>query len=99
MSGWVEFNIHNRVTMRVAETSPMAKFFTGDGLAFMGDDWAFLSDQAQLLSFAKPLFIKPYHGPIYPHLFGARRKPLVPYRLAEPLARFSTLVHPLVTQY
>jgi hypothetical protein len=83
----------------VGKTSTMAKLLKRDGVAFMGDDWAFLSDEAQLLGFAKPLFIKPYHGPIYPHLFGARRKPLVPYRLAEPLARFSTLVHPLVTQY
>jgi hypothetical protein len=83
----------------VGKTSTMAKLVKLNGVAFMGDDWAFLSEDAQLLGFAKPMFIKPYHRPIYPHLFKTKRKPLVPYRFSEPLARFSTLVHPVVTEY
>jgi hypothetical protein len=45
------------------------------------------------------MFIKPHHRPIYPHLFAEKRKPLVPSRLSKPVARLTTIVHPLVTQY
>jgi len=81
------------------KTSTIAKLLRRDGYAFMGDDWAFLTREGQLLSFAKPMFIKPHHKPIYPHLFAGARKPLIPVRLSRPLGKLSTRVHPMVTRY
>jgi hypothetical protein len=81
------------------KTSTMAKLLKKDGYSFMGDDWAFVNAQGELLSYEKPLFIKPHHRPIYPHLFNRRRKPLVPVRLSRPLGRLTTRVHPIVTRY
>jgi hypothetical protein len=83
----------------VGKTSTIAKLLRVDGVSFMGDDWAFLTGDGQLLGFAKPMFIKPHHRPIYPHLFTRRRKPLVPSALSRPIAELTTVVHPLVTQF
>lgn len=49
--------------------------------------------------YAKPMFIKPHHRPIYPHIFADVRKPLVPKKLSRPIGELTTLVHPLVTRY
>jgi hypothetical protein len=65
----------------------------------MGDDWAFVSAGGELLGFAKPMFIKPHHSTIYPHLFQRMRKPLVPKRLSRPVGRLTTVVHPFVVRY
>lgn len=81
------------------KTSTIAKLLGREGFSFMGDDWAFVSDDGWLLGYAKPMFIKPHHRPIYPHLFSQKRKPLVPVRFTRPLGRLTTLVHPLVTKY
>jgi hypothetical protein len=81
------------------KTSTMAKLVKINGFSFMGDDWAFLTDRGLLLGYAKPMFIKPYHRPIYPHLFQNGHKPLVPVRLSKAIARLTTRVHPLITKY
>jgi hypothetical protein len=81
------------------KTSTIAKLLRRDGFSFMGDDWAFLTKDGCLLGYAKPLFIKPHHRPIYPHLFQDKRKPLVPSKLSRPIGRLTTMVHPIVTQY
>lgn len=83
----------------VGKTSTIAKLVTREGFAFMGDDWAFVSSGGDLLGHAKPTFIKPHHRGIYPHVFAAKRKPLVPSKLSEPLARVATAVHPVITRY
>lgn len=83
----------------VGKTSTVAKLVRLQGFAFMGDDWAFLSGDGQLLGYAKPMFIKPHHRPIYPHIFREKRKPLVPSRLSKPIAGLTTMVHPVVTRY
>lgn len=83
----------------VGKTSTVARLLELDDVALMGDDWAFLSDDAQLLGYAKPMFIKPHHRPIYPHLFAAKQKPMVPSRISKPVGRLTTLVHPLATRY
>jgi hypothetical protein len=83
----------------VGKTSTVAKLLKMDGYSFMGDDWAFLSEQSELLGYAKPMFIKPYHRPIYPHLFEKLHKPLVPIKLSKRIASMTTLVHPFVTRY
>ncbi len=83
----------------VGKTSTIAKLVRVDGVEFMGDDWAFASGDGQILGYAKPMFIKPHHRPIYPHLFEKRRKPLIPKTLSKPVAELTTLVHPLVTKY
>jgi hypothetical protein len=81
------------------KTSTMSKLVTMPGFSFMGDDWAFLTDDGQLLGYAKPMFIKPYHRPLYPHLFKNRHKPLIPIRFSKPIAKITTLVHPYITRY
>jgi hypothetical protein len=81
------------------KTSTMAKLVKKAGFSFMGDDWAFLSRTGNLLGYAKPMFIKPYHRQIYPHLFEKTHKPLVPVRLSKSIAHMTTLVHPYVTRY
>jgi len=81
------------------KTSTIAKLLKLDGFAFMGDDWAFLADDGRLLGYAKPMFIKPHHRPIYPHLFKQKRKPLVPVRLSRPIGALTTIVHPFITEY
>ncbi len=83
----------------VGKTSTMAKMLKLDGVNFMGDDWAFLSSNQHLLGYAKPMFIKPYHASIYPHLFEKRHKPLVPNRLSKSIHSFTTVIHPFVTRY
>jgi hypothetical protein len=83
----------------VGKTSTVAKLLRIPGVGFMGDDWAFMAGDGRLLGYAKPMFIKPHHRAIYPHLFARRRKPLVPSTLSKPIAQLTTLVHPLVTQY
>ncbi len=82
----------------VGKTSTIAKLMRRPGVGFMGDDWAFLSAEGELLGFAKPMFIKPHHRTIYPHLFHRMRKPLVPKRLSRPIGRLTTVVHPVVVR-
>jgi hypothetical protein len=76
------------------KTSTIAKAMRWTDTAFMGDDWAFVSEQSDLLGYAKPMFIKPHHRVIYPHLFEGVRKPLVPSVLSGPLSQLTTIVHP-----
>ena len=81
------------------KTSTAAKLMRRDGWSFMGDDWAFLAEDATLLGYAKPMFIKPHHRAIYPHLFEGPRKPLVPPRFSQSVGRLTTVVHPYVIRY
>lgn len=83
----------------VGKTSTMAKLLRLEGVGFMGDDWAFVTGQQELLGYFKPMFIKPHHQPIYPHLFEGHRKPLVPRSLTKHVAELTTMVHPVVTRY
>jgi len=77
------------------KTSTIAKLMKLSSTAFMGDDWAFVSSGGEVYSYAKPMFIKPHHRPIYPHLFIGARKPLIPKALSRPIGRFTTVVHPI----
>ena len=83
----------------VGKTSTIAKLIRCPGVSFMGDDWAFVSAEGELLGFAKPMFIRPHHRTIYPHLFHRMRKPMVPKRLSRPIGRLTTVVHPFVVRY
>lgn len=81
------------------KTSTVAKLMRKEGYSFMGDDWAFLADDKTLLGYAKPMFIKPHHRDIYPHMFEGVRKPMIPVSMSRPVGRLTTLVHPMVVQY
>ncbi len=83
----------------VGKTSTVAKLVRLEGVRFMADDWGFLSDSGTVLGYAKPMFIKAHHQPIYPQLFRGARKPLVPKGLTKPLERLSTMVHPVIVRY
>lgn len=80
------------------KTSTMSKLIKTPGFAFMGDDWTFLSHRGELLGFAKPMFMKPYHRTLYPHLFKKVHKPLVPNFLSKPIHSLTTRVHPYITR-
>ena len=81
------------------KTSTIAKAMRWPDTAFMGDDWAFVSEHSELLGYAKPMFIKPHHKAIYPHLFQGVRKPLVPPVLSGPVSRLTTVVHPAFARH
>jgi hypothetical protein len=81
------------------KTSTIAKLMKRPEFGFMGDDWAFIDGHGTMLGFEKPMFIKPHHRPIYPHLFSGARKPLVPKALSRPLGRLTTVVHPAIVRY
>jgi hypothetical protein len=81
------------------KTSTIAKAMRAADAAFMGDDWAFVSEDGELLGYAKPMFIKPHHRTIYPHLFQGARKPLVPSSLSAPVGRLTTIVHPVFARH
>ena len=81
------------------KTSSIAKLMRREGYSFMGDDWAFLGDDRRLLGYAKPMFIRPHHRTIYPHLFQGVRKPMVPTALSRPVGRMTTVVHPHIIKY
>lgn len=81
------------------KTSTIAKLTRNDDFGFMGDDWAFVGASGELLGYAKPMFIKPHHNNLFPHLFTGRRKPLVPKVLSRHLSRLATAVHGFITQY
>ena len=81
------------------KTSTAAKLMRRAGWSFMGDDWAFLADDGTLLGYEKPMFIKPHHKSIYPHLFEGARKPLVPKSLSRSVGKVTTRLHPYVVRY
>jgi hypothetical protein len=81
------------------KTSTVAKLMRRDGFSFMGDDWAFLAEDGALLGYEKPMFIKPHHRPIFPHLFTGVRRPMVPVALSRPVGRLTTVVHPYVVRF
>jgi hypothetical protein len=81
------------------KTSAMASLALQSEGAFMSDDWALVAKNERLLGFAKPMFLKPHHRPLYPWVFARSRKPLVPPALSEPMSRLATAVHPAVTRF
>lgn len=81
------------------KTSSVAKLWRQPGVAFMGDDWAFLDRSGLLLGLQKPMFIKAHHREVYPELFEGARKPLVPRGLARPVGRLTTRVHPHIVRH
>jgi hypothetical protein len=82
----------------VGKTSTIAKLTENPEVEFFGDDWAWVTE-GDLLGYAKPMYIKPHHRDIYPHIFEGMRKPLVPSAFSRSLGRVTTLVHPFVTRY
>lgn len=83
----------------VGKTSTVAKLLALPGVGFMADDWGFLSSDGTLLSYAKPMFIKPHHRDIYPELFQGSRKPLAPGWLTPTISQMATAVHPVIVRY
>ncbi|WP_423184573.1 hypothetical protein [Arthrobacter sp. NyZ413] len=83
----------------VGKTSTVAKLMAMPGVGFLADDWAFLTGRGNLLSYAKPMFIKPHHRPIYPELFQGVRKPLAPGWLTSTVSNLATAVHPVIVRY
>jgi hypothetical protein len=67
--------------------------------AFLADDYTILSSDGHLLSFPKAFFIYPYHQQIFPHLFKAKHKPLVPSAFSGVLERIRTIVRPTIMAF
>lgn len=83
----------------VGKTSTMARLTSRPDGQFMGDDWAWVNTDQELLGYAKPMFLKPHHRELYPHVFGERRKPLAPSALTDTVASLATAVHPVIIRY
>lgn len=83
----------------VGKTSTVAKLLAVPDVGFMADDWGFITAEGTLLSYAKPMFIKPHHRPIYPDLFQGIRKPLAPGWLTSTISSVATTVHPVIVRY
>lgn len=81
------------------KTSSIAKLMRRPGFSFMGDDWGFVTEDSRLLNYEKPMFIKPHHRPIFPHLFTGARKPMVPQNLSRSMGRVATAAHPHIAKY
>jgi hypothetical protein len=67
--------------------------------SFLGDDYTILSAEGRLLSFPKAFFIYPYHRELFPHLFSARHKPLIPPILSGIVERIRTVVRPTIMAF
>lgn len=83
----------------VGKTSTVAKLAARPDGAFMGDDWGFVDRKGRLLGYAKPMFLKPHHRPIYPDAFEKRHKPLAPSAFTDSVARLATMVHPIIIRH
>lgn len=83
----------------VGKTSTVAKLTARPDGRFMGDDWGWVDRAQDLLGYAKPMFLKPHHRPIYPEVFSERRKPLAPSAMTDSVARLATTVHPVIIRY
>lgn len=81
------------------KTSATVGLVRDHGFAFMGDDWTFISGDGRILGYAKPLFVRPHHRPLFPQLFADKRKPLVPPALTRPLGGIATAAHPTISRY
>ena len=66
---------------------------------FLGDDYTILAPDGRLLSFPKAFFIYPYHRELFPHLFKARHKPLIPRALSSVVERVRTVVRPTIMAF
>ncbi|MHC4083931.1 MAG: hypothetical protein ACYSWZ_00620 [Planctomycetota bacterium] len=64
--------------------------------SFLSDDYTIVDSAGRLLSFPKAFFIYPYHRNLFPHLFTAIHKPLVPQFLSGILERVRTVVRPAI---
>ncbi len=63
---------------------------------FLSDDYTILSSDGCLLSFPKAFFIYPYHRGLFPHLFKAKHKPLIPGALSGIVERIRTVIRPAI---
>jgi hypothetical protein len=69
------------------------------GYSFMGDAWAFVTEDGRLLNYEKPMSIGRDDRSVYPHLFQGGRRPMVPPRVSRPLDRFTAVVQPHMVKY
>lgn len=69
------------------------------GAAFLGDDYTIVTSDGRLLAFPKALFIYPYHHRLFPHVFKARHKPLVPPAFSGVLEYVRTAVRPTIMAF
>lgn len=83
----------------VGKTSALARLILESGARFMADDWAFVTAAGTVMSLPKPMYIYTYHQALYPHLFHARHKPLIPQRLARPVKASRKIVRPFFERF
>jgi hypothetical protein len=69
------------------------------GCSFMGDAWAFLTEDGRLLNYEKPMPIGRDDRSAYPHLFQGGHKQTIPPRVSGPLDRITAAVQPHLVNY
>lgn len=81
------------------KTSAIVELTRLPGMGFMADDYCILSEGGELLSYPKPFFVYPFHRDVFPHLFRAKRKPLVPTRLLPILRAMRESTRPIFMKH
>lgn len=83
----------------VGKTAAVQKLCSLPHASFLGDDLVILSDQCELLSFPKPMFIYPYHRELFPHVFAKANKFVVPKALTRAVGAIRRLIRPLLRAF
>lgn len=81
------------------KTSAIVELTRLPGVGFMSDDYCILSADGDLLSYPKPFFVYPFHRAVFPHLFRAKRKPLVPLGFLPALRRLREATRPIFMRH
>ena len=68
------------------------------GSSFLSDDYTIVSSE-KILAYPKAFFIYPYHRDLFPHLFDAKHKPLVPPIFSSLTERIRTIVRPTIMAF
>ncbi len=69
------------------------------GSCFMSDDYIIVGAEQKIFSFPKAFFIYPYHRKLFPYLFKAKHKPLVPPVLSRIVEKVRTVVRPTIMAF
>jgi hypothetical protein len=83
----------------VGKAATVAKLLSLPRVSYMGDDWAFLTGDGQLIGDAKPLSVRPYQRAMYPHLFAEPAGPTVGSKLPKVVTELAGALRPILLRH